>query len=67
MDDIPIPKSLAIAPNGTSLLEIKVPKKAATGTRRLRLEWTITNVRVTPDEGLPFPMVVDVEVLPAGP
>ena len=35
--------------------------------RRLRLDWTITNVRVTPDEGLPFPMVVDVEVLPAGP
>ncbi len=67
VDDIPIPKSLTIAPNGTSLLEIEVPKKAATGTRRLRLEWKITNVRVTPDEGLPFPMVVDVEVLPAGP
>ncbi|MBK9089965.1 MAG: histidinol-phosphatase [Holophagales bacterium] len=67
VDDILIPKSLAIAPNGTSLLEIKVPKKAATGTRRLRLEWKITNVRVTPDEGLLFPMGVDVEVLPAGP
>lgn len=67
VDDIPIPKSLVIAPNGTSLLEIRVPRKAATGTRRLQLEWKITNVRVTPDEGLPFPMVVDVEVLPAGP
>ena len=67
VDDIPLARSLVIAPNGTSLLEIRVPKKAAAGPRRLRFDWTITNVLVAPDEGLPFPIVVELEILPAAP
>jgi hypothetical protein len=67
VDGISTQKELVIAANGTSLLEIKVPKKTAPGRERLWLDWTITNVRVTPDEGLPLPMSVDVEVLPIGP
>jgi hypothetical protein len=66
-DGVSFPKELVIAANGTSLLEIKVPEKAAAGHRRLRLDWTIANVRVTPDQGLPLPMSVQVEVLPSGP
>jgi hypothetical protein len=59
------PKELVIAANGTSLLEIRVPKGARSGFRRLPLGYTITNLKVAPDEGLAYPIVVEIEVLPA--
>jgi len=59
------PKSVTVAAMGTSLLEIRAPKEAATGTVRLELAYTIANLKVAPDTGLRFPIVVAVEVLPA--
>jgi hypothetical protein len=59
------PKDVVVAPMGTSLLPIRAPKEAATGLVRLELAYTITNLKITPDTGLRFPIVVDVEVLPA--
>jgi hypothetical protein len=56
-----------IAAGGTSLLEIGVPAKTDAGRRLLRLDTTIRNVLVAPGEGLPFPIAVEVEVLPASP
>ena len=59
------PESVVVAAMGTSLLEIRAPKEAPTGTVRLELAYTISNLKVAPDTGLRFPVVVDVEVLPA--
>lgn len=59
-----VPRSLVVAPNGTSLLEVRVPKATPPGPVRLQIPWTITNVKPTPDAGLPFAFAVDVEVLP---
>ena len=61
------PQELVIAAGGTSLLEIRVPSKTEAGRRLLRLDSTIRNVLVAPGEGLPFPIAVEVEVLPASP
>lgn len=61
-DGITAPKELVIAADGTSLLEVRVPKDAEAGTRRLTLEYTIRNVLIAPGEGLPFPIVVEIEV-----
>ena len=41
------------------------PKDAAPGAVRLDLAYTVTNVKTAPDRGLPFPLALDVEVLPA--
>jgi hypothetical protein len=62
-----VPQELVIAAGGTSLLEIGVPAKTDAGRRLLRLDTTIRNVLVAPGEGLPFPIAVEVEVLPASP
>jgi hypothetical protein len=50
---------------GTSLLQIRAAKEAAVGPVRLELAYTIANLKIAPDTGLRFPIVVDVEVLPA--
>jgi 3',5'-nucleoside bisphosphate phosphatase len=67
VDELAVPVDLVIARDGTSLLEIRVPKTAAPGLRRLPLDWTVRNVLVTPGKGLAFPIVVEVEVLPPAP
>ena len=66
VEGLAVPKGPVIAENGTSLLEIDVPKTTEPGRRRLQLPYTITNLMVAPGEGLSFPIVVEVEVLPAG-
>lgn len=66
-EELAVPADLVIARDGTSLLQIRVPKTAAPGSRRLPLDWTIRNVLVAPGEGLAFPIVVEVEVLPPAP
>lgn len=60
------PKKAVAAANGTSLLELKVPKGTAPGALRVDLAYTIGNVRTAPDVGLPFTISVDVEVLTPG-
>ena len=62
-----VPRELVVAAGGTSLLEIKVPAKTEAGRRLLRFDATIRNVLVAPGEGLPYPIAVEVEVLPASP
>ncbi len=62
-----VPKSLVVAANGTSLLEVKVPKTSPPGTVRVTKVYRITNLKVTPETGLSFPLTFDVEVLPARP
>jgi hypothetical protein len=59
------PESAVVAAMGTSLLQIRAPKEAAVGPVRLELAYTISNLKIAPDTGLSFPIVVDVEVLPA--
>jgi hypothetical protein len=56
---------VVVAATGTSLLQIRAPKETAPGPVRLELAYTITNLKIAPDTGLRFPIVVDVEVLPA--
>lgn len=64
-------KGLTILANSDSHDPVNLAWHVSEGDHRpvtlVRLDWTITNVRVTPDEGLPFQMVVDVDILPAGP
>lgn len=67
VEGLTVPTTLVIARDGTSLLEIRVPKTAAPGPRRLQLDWTIRNVLVAPGEGLAFPISIEVEVLPPSP
>ena len=64
-EGLSFPKELVIAANGTSLLEIRVPKGAKPGFKRPPLGYTIKNLKVAPDEGLTYPIVVEIEVLPA--
>jgi len=59
------PETVVIAARGTSLLEIRVPSATAPGPVRLELPYAITNVKTTPDKALSYPLVVNVEVLPA--
>jgi predicted metal-dependent phosphoesterase TrpH len=59
------PKKAVVAAMGTSLLQIRAAKEAAVGPVRLELAYTIANLKIAPDTGLRFPIVVDVEVLPA--
>ncbi|MBK9374798.1 MAG: histidinol-phosphatase [Holophagales bacterium] len=61
-DGVMAPKELVLAADGTSVLEVTVPKAAEAGTRRLTLEYTIRNVLIAPGEGLPFPIVVEIAV-----
>ncbi len=65
--EVVVPGKLVVAANGTSLLPVRVPKKAAPGPRRLEIVFAVTNVRATPDAGLPFPVAIEVEVLPPAP
>ncbi|MCL4807026.1 MAG: histidinol-phosphatase [Thermoanaerobaculia bacterium] len=67
VEGLTVPADLVIARDGTSLLEIRVPKAAPPGPRRLQLDWTVRNVLVAPGEGLAFPLIVEVEVLPPAP
>ena len=60
-----VPETVVIAARGTSLLEIRVPSATAPGPVRLELPYAITNVKTTPDKALSYPLVVNVEVLPA--
>jgi hypothetical protein len=59
------PKTAVVAAMGTSLVPIRAPKEAPPGPVKLELAYTITNLKVAPDTGLRFPVVLDVEVLPA--
>jgi 3',5'-nucleoside bisphosphate phosphatase len=65
--ELAVPTDLVIARDGTSLLEIRVPRTAAPGPRQLQLDGTIRNVLVAPGEGLAFPFAVEIEVLPPAP
>lgn len=67
VEELAVPAHLVIARDGRSFLEIRVPKVAAPGPLRLQLDWTVRNVLVAPGEGLAFPLVVEVEVLPPAP
>jgi hypothetical protein len=65
--EVVVPGKLVVAANGTSLLSVRVPKKTAPGPRRLELVYAVSNVRPTPDAGLPFPVAIELEVLPPAP
>ena len=58
------PRNAVIAADGTSLLEVSVPKGTAPGRRQVALPYTVSNAKVTPEEGLDIALVVDLEVLP---
>jgi hypothetical protein len=59
------PKKAVVAAKGTSLLQVRAPKEAATGPVKLELAYTVSNLKIAPETGLRFPVVVEVEVLPA--
>jgi hypothetical protein len=59
-----VPKSFVVAPSGTSLLELRVPKAAKPGPLRVEIPYSVSNVKVGPVAGLPFAFAVEVEVLP---
>ena len=65
--EVNVPGHLVVAANGTSLLTVKVPSRTAPGPRRLELVYAVSNVRATPDAGLPFPVTIELEVLPRAP
>ena len=65
--EVVVPGKLVVAANGTSLLTVKVPSRTAPGPRRLELVYAVSNVRATPDAGLPFPVTIELEVLPRAP
>ena len=65
--EVNVPGRLVVAANGTSLLTVKVPSRTAPGPRRLELVYAVSNVRAAPDAGLPFPVTVELEVLPRAP
>ncbi len=59
---LPVPDALVVAANGTSLLEVKAPKGTPPGVVRLEVAYTISNLKVAPDVGLPYTLAFDVEV-----
>jgi len=60
-------REVVIAADGTSLVELSVPKGATPGLRSVPLPFTVTNAKVTPEEGLEIAFAVDVEILPPTP
>lgn len=62
-----LPARLALAPDGTSPLEVKVPKGTPAGALRVSTSWRVANVLVAPGTGLPLSLSFEVEVLPASP
>ncbi len=58
------PERLVLAPQGTSLLEIRASKETPPSVRRLELAYTISNLKTAPDVGLRYTIVVEVEVTP---
>jgi predicted metal-dependent phosphoesterase TrpH len=58
------PETVVVAPMGTSVLEIIAGTQAPLGVTRLDLAYTVTNLKATPDAGLPFTLAVEVEVVP---
>jgi len=60
--ELTVPRTLVLASRGTSLLEVKAPRTAAPGRHVVPVRYTVTNVRPTPDGGLPLELTVEVEV-----
>jgi hypothetical protein len=62
--DLTVPRDAVVARRGTSLLAVQAAEGAAPGRRRVELAYELTNVKIGPDQGLPFTIALDLEVLP---
>jgi hypothetical protein len=63
-DPLRVPGEVAIAPGGTSLIEIDTSTGAAPGRVSLALAYDVTNLKIAPGKGLPVVLEVTLDVLP---
>ena len=64
-DGVSGPKAVLLSAQRTSLLPIRASKTASPGVVRLDLGYTVSNLLVEPDVGLPIELTVEVEVAAA--
>lgn len=58
------PVDVALSANRTSLVSIRAAEGTPPGVVRLGLPYTVRNLLIEPETGLPYELVVEVEVLP---
>ncbi len=66
LDDATFARSLVLQGGKTVLLDVRARAADQSGTRRLRVSYTVTNLKITPEEGLPVDFEFDVTFHPRG-
>ena len=66
-EEISLPSKLLLEKGKTVLFEVQGRSKAQTGRKRFDIAYTVENLKITPDAGLPVLISFDVEFVPAGP
>jgi predicted metal-dependent phosphoesterase TrpH len=59
------PEEIVLTANRTSLVAVAASDDAEPGPMKLELEYTVENLLLEPGAGLPYELILDVEVLPA--
>jgi hypothetical protein len=61
--DVTAPTNVVLSPNRTSLVIFTASKEARPGVVRLAVPYAVGNLLVEPERGLPFELLVDVEIV----
>ena len=59
------PADVVLSASRTSLVAVEAAEEAPPGIVRLRLPYAVSNLLVEPERGLPYELVVEVEVVAA--
>lgn len=65
-EEIQAPKKLVLKAGRTSLLPLKGTSRDRQGSQDFQLNYTVSNLKVTPENGLPVELTVSIEFVPAG-
>jgi hypothetical protein len=64
-EGVSAPDDIVLSANRTGLVSIRAAKEARPGPVRLELPYAVSNLLVEPERGLPYELVVEVEVVAA--
>jgi hypothetical protein len=62
---VSVPTDIVLSANRTSLVGIRAAEETPPGVVRLGLPYAVSNLLVEPETGLPYELLVEVEVVPA--
>lgn len=66
LEEFEFPHQLILKAGRTSLLPLKGTSVDRQGSQTFKLKYTVSNLKITPDDELPIELSVDVEFIPAG-